>query len=94
MKTTLEKNKHFSTSLLIRHQDHNTKRAKLSIDVCAMFVAAKAIFSNFAIAHKAKRFRLRARQKYKFYIVWERARAMAGEVTKYTEFRSLSIMVF
>ena len=31
-------------------RDHNTKRAKLSIDVCAMFVAAKAIFSNFAIA--------------------------------------------
>ena len=30
--------------------DHNTKRAKLSIDVCAVFVAAKAIFSNFAIA--------------------------------------------
>ena len=31
-------------------RDHNTKRAKLSIDVCAMFVAAKAIFSNFDIA--------------------------------------------
>ena len=31
-------------------RDHNTKRAKLSIDVCAMFVVAKAIFSNFAIA--------------------------------------------
>ena len=32
-------------------RDHNTKRAKLSIDVCEMFVAAKAIFSNFAFAH-------------------------------------------
>ena len=30
-------------------RDHNTKRANLSIDVCAKFVAAKAIFSNFAI---------------------------------------------
>ena len=31
-------------------RDHNTKRAKLGIDVCAMFTATKAIFSNFAIA--------------------------------------------
>ena len=31
-------------------REYNTKRAKLSIDVCAMFVSAKVIFSNFAIA--------------------------------------------
>ena len=35
--------------LQVISRDHNTKRAKLSIDVCAMFVAAKTIFSNFAI---------------------------------------------
>ena len=51
-----------------------TKRAKLSLDVCAMFVAAKTIFSNLAIARarlsnkrnlkaERKRCRPRARQK-------------------------------
>ena len=29
---------------------YNTKRAKLGINACAMLVAAKSIFSNFAIA--------------------------------------------
>ena len=33
--------------MLFFARDHNTKRAKLSIDVCTMFVA---IFSNFAMA--------------------------------------------
>ena len=31
-------------------RDHNTKRGKFSTDFCGMFVAAKAIFNNFAIA--------------------------------------------
>ena len=31
-------------------KDHNTKSAKLVIDICAMFAVTKAIFSNFAIA--------------------------------------------
>ena len=68
-------------------RDHNTKRAKLSLDVCAMFVAAKAIFSNFAIARarlsnkrnlkvERKRSRPRARQKSNS-IVRVHARAMA-----------------
>ena len=68
-------------------RDHNTKRAKLSIDVCAMFVVAKAIFSNFAIARARlsnKRTQsprangpVRAQVKNANPIVWARARVMA-----------------
>ena len=34
----------------VSSRDHNTKKVKLSIDVCAMFVAAKVIFSTFVRA--------------------------------------------
>ena len=46
-------------------RDHNTKRAKLIIDVGAMFVVAKAIFSNFAIARArlSKKRNLKAESK-------------------------------
>ena len=83
-------------------RDHNTKRAKLSLDVCAMFVAAKAIFSNFAIARarlsnkinlkvERKRSRPRARQKSK---VTKNSLSRHEHRTDIkTESRSLIIMV-